>query len=72
MPKKPYLMSVKDAIRDVRKTVTEIAKQISETRREVQALAHDLKITPLRNILLDEIKLRRPLTKLRRALWGEE
>ena len=65
-------MSVKDTIREVRKTVNQIAKQISDTRRELQLLAHELKVTPIRNILMDEIRIRRPVQRLRRAFWGEE
>jgi len=64
-------MSAKDAIREVRKVIEQVAGQISETRREAQLLLHQLKITPLRNILIDEIRYRRPIQRLRRALWGE-
>jgi len=66
------LMSVKDAIKEVRKTVNQIAKQISDTRREFQLLAHELKVTPIRNMLMDEIRIRRPIQRIRRAIWGEE
>jgi len=72
MSENPNVMSVKDTIREVRKTVNQIAKQISDTRRELQLLAHELKVTPIRNILMDEIRIRRPVQRLRRAFWGEE
>jgi len=65
-------MSIKETIKEVRRTINEMAKQVSETRREFQLLVHELKMTPIRNILLDEIKIRRPIQRIKRAIWGEE
>jgi hypothetical protein len=67
MSKKP-----KEVIGEVKKTIQEIAREGEETRREVQYLLHALKITPLRNILWDEVRYRRPLMRLKRILRGEE
>jgi len=65
-------MSVKDAVREMRKTIEQITNEIAETRKEVQYAVHQLKVTPIRNMILDEIKFRRPLQKIRRIIRGEE
>ncbi|MEM1557413.1 MAG: hypothetical protein QXI11_00935 [Thermoproteota archaeon] len=62
---------VKEALREIRKILDTVSKEVTEARREMQYTLHSLKITPIRNILMDEIKYRRPLARLRRALRGE-
>ncbi|MEM2233900.1 MAG: hypothetical protein QXP81_10230 [Nitrososphaerota archaeon] len=64
-------MSLKDAAREIRKAVKSAAAEFGELRREVQLLAHDLKITPIRNFLIDEIRIRRPIKRVLKALEGE-
>ena len=63
---------VKDVVREVKEKVSEIVREGDETRREIQYLLHSLKITPIRNILWDEIRFRRPVLRLRRIIRGEE
>ncbi|MEM0232597.1 MAG: hypothetical protein QXL22_01100 [Candidatus Nezhaarchaeales archaeon] len=62
---------VKEALREIRKIIDSMSREIVEARREMQYTLHSLKITPIRNILMDEIRYRRPLIKLRRVLRGD-
>ncbi|MEM3951806.1 MAG: hypothetical protein QXP74_00115 [Nitrososphaerota archaeon] len=64
-------MMVKEALREIRKIIDSMSREIVEARREMQYTLHSLKITPIRNILMDEIRYRRPLIKLRRVLRGD-
>ncbi|MCD6137149.1 MAG: hypothetical protein J7J91_00980 [Deltaproteobacteria bacterium] len=65
-------MAIRDVIKELRKAVEGIIKEGQETRRELQYLAHSVKITPIRNMLMDEVRYRRPLHRIRRFIRGEE
>lgn len=64
--------SVKESIREIRKALEDIVKEGQETRREIQYTLHSLKVTPLREMFIDEIRLRRPLQRIRRMIRGED
>lgn len=64
-------MKLKEPLEEVRKMIRDMLDEISDTRREIQMMAQDLKITPIRNILMDGVKVRRPVKKILRALRGD-